>query len=84
MAMQTALDPMKYAIALCVWHTEAGWVWDDSEDHGGFDRCVPMGPFNTEEAAMLDGKNTFPDNPVSFRRSKPDHYEDRPAIGASQ
>lgn len=84
MAMQTLIDPMKYAIALCVWYADTGWVWDDSEDHGGFDRCVPRGPFDTEEEAMLDAKSTFPKNAVSFRRSKPDHYHDKDAFKRMQ
>jgi hypothetical protein len=39
-----------------VWHdSEAkGWLWDDAEDHGGYDRCVPCGPFASEDDAERD------------------------------
>lgn len=31
-----------------------GFYWDDAEDHGGFDRNVPCGPFPNRMVAQAD------------------------------
>jgi hypothetical protein len=37
-----------------IWEESDGFYWDDAEDHGGYDRNVPCGPFSSEERAVLD------------------------------
>lgn len=57
---------------VCVWNEGGKWFWDDSEDHGGFDRISPMGPFETERAAREDARAFSPT--CSFEGGKPLHY----------
>lgn len=41
-----------------VWHIDGeGWFWDDAEDHGGYDRCVPCGPFRARIDALKDAES---------------------------
>lgn len=74
--MNETWDAMKNAVAVCMWHDGNGFLWDQAEDSGGFDRLVPMGPFDSENAAMLDASKTFAPWPVSIKREKPEHYSD--------
>ena len=37
-----------------VWQEDDSWYWDDAENHGGFDACVPTGPFTTKSNALND------------------------------
>ena len=37
-----------------VWKTDKGWMWDDAEDHGGYDRNIPCGPFPQRQNAIDD------------------------------
>ena len=52
---------------ICVWFDEKvqAYFWDDSEDHGGFDRCVPSGPFETQGAAITDAESIIEIDSVS-------------------
>ena len=59
-----------------IWHEEGheeGYFWDDAEDHGGFDRNVPCGPFATYELALKDAKVLFPDE-LTVLEGKPHRY----------
>lgn len=61
-----------------VWHEtnddqETGYFWDDAEDHGGFDRNVPCGPFETRELAIQDAKAVFTDG-LTVLDGKPFRY----------
>ena len=66
-------------ITICCWHREdedeskQGWYWDDSEDHGGFDRISPNGPHPTAEAAKRDAQKTF-NATVTMIGGQPNHY----------
>lgn len=41
------------------WQDNDKWFWDDAENHGGFDACVPSGPFDTEDGALKDAADCF-------------------------
>jgi hypothetical protein len=63
-----------------IWHDSArqGWLWDDAEDHGGYDRCIPCGPFHSQGEAWRDandgmGTQARPLN-IEFGYP-PSHYE---------
>lgn len=65
--------------AIHIWQEDGDWYWDDAEDHGGFDRCVPSGPFATETNAYLDASSLFGsaiDEDDVHYGSKPTHYPD--------
>jgi len=55
-----------------LWSDDDGHYWDDSEDHGGFDRNVPSGPFDTREAATQDAKELFGN--ITIVDGKPSRY----------
>ena len=38
-----------------IWYND-GWYWDDAEDHGGYDRNTPCGPFNARRLAIADAE----------------------------
>ncbi len=60
---------------VCIWQgRDSGWYWDDSEDHGGFDRISPMGPHDTEAAAEADARDLFPG--CAIEAGPPLHYRD--------
>lgn len=43
-----------------LWFKEnLGYFWDDSEDHGGFDRCIPNGPHSSVKVCLQDAANCF-------------------------
>ena len=61
-----------------VWHEtnddqETGYFWDDAEDHGGFDRNVPCGPFDTHDLAVQDAIECFRETPTVLE-GKPHRY----------
>jgi hypothetical protein len=56
-----------------VWEEKGEWFWDDAEDHGGFDRNVPSGPFASRDEAIQDANEIFGDAEVVD--GKPDRYE---------
>ena len=61
-------------IKLCLWHESGkGWFWDDSEDHGGFDRISPNGPFEDCLTAMDNAQETF-NQSIEFLDEKPYYY----------
>lgn len=57
-----------------VWTEGGEYFWDDSEDHGGFDRNVPSGPFTSYGDAVSDAKEIWP--VVKVEPYKPARYED--------
>lgn len=69
---------------VCVWHHDGGeidgleydpgWYWDDSEDHGGYDRISPMGPYEDVTTVLGDASSVFEDTDVVFTMNMPDHY----------
>lgn len=58
-----------------IWHEKEGYFWDDAEDHGGFDRNVPSGPFATHELAVQDATECFGETPAILD-GKPFRYGD--------
>jgi hypothetical protein len=56
-------------------HGESGFFWDDAEDHGGFDRNTPCGPFEKREQAVQDATKCFGQEPTIIE-GKPERYED--------
>jgi hypothetical protein len=57
------------------WEENGEWYWDDAEDHGGFDRNVPCGPFLSRDATIADAAEVFgPD--VLVQDGKPGRYDD--------
>lgn len=68
-------------VVICIWQgRDSGWYWDDSEDHGGFDRISPMGPHDTETAAEADARAMFPG--CAIEAGPPLHYRDGDEPGA--
>jgi hypothetical protein len=61
-------------MAIHVWHEDGRFFWDDAEDHGGFDRNVPCGPFPSRESAIEDAQQLFPAN-VHVFDFKPPRYD---------
>ena len=62
-----------------LWNDDGNWYWDDAEDHGGFDRNVPSGPFDAELAALEDAASSF-NTPASefdeiIKDEQPPRYE---------
>ena len=37
----------------------AAYFWDDAEDHGGFDRNSPTGPFGSYDETLHDAQSVF-------------------------
>lgn len=61
------------APTVCVWPRNSGlWFWDDAEDHGGFDRISPMGPFHSREDAVADVRAIW--TCAEIADGYPDHY----------
>ena len=56
-----------------IWCEQSQWFWDDAEDHGGFDRISPQGPFYSMDSARADAIARFP-FPIEFKDGKPEHY----------
>lgn len=68
-------DKPQALVILCVWEESTGWYWDDSEDHGGFDRISPMGPHASASAAQDDARICFADDTLQFiDGARPAHY----------
>lgn len=61
-------------IRVCVWHTDTGWLWDDAEDHGGFDRISPQGPHASRADAEADARARFAGQAVEIVDQEPAHY----------
>lgn len=59
-------------ITICVWQNSKGWFWDDAEDHGGYDRISPMGPFESRGAASDNAREIF--STIEVIDGYPDHY----------
>jgi hypothetical protein len=59
--------------AVHIWEENGEWYWDDAEDHGGFDRCVPSGPFPNRLAAIIAADPQHGD--IEIREGKPPHYD---------
>lgn len=59
---------------ICLWQEQNKWYWDDAEDHGGFDRCKPAGPFDTEVKAIKDASALFGAESMLVAYQKPEHY----------
>jgi hypothetical protein len=54
-----------------------GFFWDVSEDHGGYDRCSPMGPWHSIPFAREHAERTFNTaTVVATVGNPPDHYTD--------
>lgn len=60
-----------------VWFSksEGGFVYDWFEDSGGFDRCVPCGPFVTQDEAIKEAREVY-GMEVGINFHAPLHYED--------
>lgn len=64
---------------VCIWNQDdRGWLWDDAEDHGGFDRVSPKGPFASEQEAKQDAADFFKTNVDNLEviNRRPDYYPD--------
>jgi hypothetical protein len=59
----------------CIWEEDDGHYWDDAEDHGGYDRISPIGPFTNWMDAYYDLCKTFPDKWAGIHFRKPYHYD---------
>lgn len=59
---------------ICLWQDGFKWFWDDAEDHGGFDRCIPSGPFDTRTAAIDDALDVFGAESLRINWGMPEHY----------
>lgn len=68
--------------AIHIWRIGNVCYWDDAENHGGFDACVPSGPYKNKLDALLDACSVFGMDMDSFDAihydSKPSHYPDEP------
>lgn len=64
----------QFDMTVCIWETDDGQVWDDAEDHGGFDRLIHSKPFPTVGDAMKDAESVFPNTSIYFEYGKPSHY----------
>lgn len=53
---------------------DLAWYWDDSEDHGGFDRISPDGPHKTEQDARESARWFSPE--CEIEAGPPLHYVD--------
>lgn len=78
-ACTTRKDPILIAVwwdQNAAWWPEKAWWWDEPEDHGGYDRCSPNGPFYNVVDALGDAQNVFgPDATVAISSfERPDHY----------
>lgn len=63
--------------AIHVWNDRGAYFWDDAEDHGGFDRNSPTGPFHDEASAIDDAASCFGIQSTQFaeiHRDLPDRY----------
>jgi len=56
-----------------MWQEETKFFWDDAEDHGGFDRNVPCGPFDSRKEAIIDVASLFRVKPEVIE-GKPERY----------
>src|ERR1700722_11594390 len=51
-----------------------GWYWDDAEDHGGFDRVSPQGPFNGFDDAKADAVSNLGAKAISRIETDPPYF----------
>lgn len=61
-------------VRVAVWNEGESFFWDDAEDHGGFDRISPNGPFADRESAKADAVTAY--GSVKVEAGPPDHYAD--------
>jgi hypothetical protein len=63
-------------VTVCVWTRKDTDLlyWDDAEDHGGFDRISPMGPFKTDAELRLNVSETFAGSNIEYVHEMPDYY----------
>lgn len=59
---------------VAIWNEGESFFWDDAEDHGGFDRISPNGPFHTRAAAKHDAELVY--GAVTVEDGPPAHYAD--------
>lgn len=62
-----------------IWFENDCYFWDDAEDHGGFDRNVPTGPFDTRERAVADARVVFGQG-VDLVEGRPPRYDEQPSV----
>ena len=75
----SATDRSLNGMNIHVWEENGEWFWDDADDHGGFDRNVPCGPFPAKHAAIADANTISPNAPVRLVINyKPPRYENDP------
>lgn len=73
--------------AIHVWSDGGAFYWDDAEDHGGFDRNSPTGPFHDEARAIEDAAACFGIEATQFaeiNRDPPDRYAPAEAAASDE
>jgi hypothetical protein len=56
-----------------VWQGSGGFLWDDAEDHGGFDSNVPCGPFPEYLECVQDAEMVYRGK-VTVVAGQPERY----------
>ena len=60
---------------IAVWFEPDGWYWDDAEDHGGYDRISPNGPYASKVEAAKNAEFCYGGQIEIVYGQRPDYYE---------